>query len=96
MRAAIGLILSLIGGGVVVFGIVVAVRAFGGLYEGATTNAMGMSATAEEDTSKAMIRAVIIGACGVPLLIAGTVLLKVSMFQRLARSSRGVGARRSG
>lgn len=85
MKAALGLILILAGGVTIVYGIGLALYALMGLYHGAVENPMGQSATAEKDTSEAMIRAAIIGACGVPFFIAGSVLLKVSFFQRALR-----------
>jgi hypothetical protein len=94
MKATVGLILVLVGGGVIVFGIGTAMMALFGLYGNAIDNAMGMGATAEQDASRAMIRGVIVGACGVPFLIAGSVLLKVTMFQRMARG-RGAGKRQT-
>jgi len=94
VRTAIGLILVLAGGGLILFGIGGALMALFGLYGNAIDNAMGMSATAEQDASRAMIRGVIVGACGVPFLIAGSVLLKVTMFQRMARG-RGAGKRQT-
>ena len=83
MRTAIGLILVLAGGGLILFGIGGALMALFGLYGNAIDNAMGMSATAEQDASRAMIRSVIVGACGVPLFLVGSVLLKVTLFQKV-------------
>ena len=88
MRTVIGLLLVLAGGAVIIFGIGMALMQLFGLYQSAMNNAMGMGATAEQDASRAMIRGVIVGACGVPFLIAGSVMLKVTLFQRLSGSSR--------
>jgi uncharacterized iron-regulated membrane protein len=85
VKATLGLILILAGGVTIVYGIGLALYALMGLYQGAVENPMGQPATAEKDTSEAMIRAAIIGACGVPFFIAGSVLLKVSFFQRALR-----------
>ena len=83
MRTAIGLILLLVGAGVIVAGLWMGLQELRGLYEGATNDALGMGATAEQDASKRMVRAAIIGACGVPLFIAGSVMLKITVVQRL-------------
>ena len=94
MRTALGFILLVVGAGVILVGIGLALREFIGLYQGAVNDAMGMKANAEQDASKAMIRAVIIGACGVPFFIAGSVMLKVTLMQRLAGRRAGPRQRR--
>jgi hypothetical protein len=83
VRMVIGLILMLVGGAVILYGIAAALSQLFGLYQGAVDNAMGMSATAEQEASKGMMRAVIVGACGVPVFLVGSMLLKVSVFQRM-------------
>jgi hypothetical protein len=83
MRAVIGVILVLVGGGLLVYALLAGLHELRGLYEGAANDALGMSPTAEKDASRAMIRAAVVGACGVPLLLAGSVTLKVSIWQRV-------------
>jgi hypothetical protein len=83
MRVMIGIILMLAGGGLIVYGLLGALQELRGLYEGATGDAIGMAPTAEQDASRGMIRAAIIGGCGVPLFIAGSVVLKVTVLQKL-------------
>jgi len=83
VRLTIGLMLLFVGGAVMLYGIGTALHEFVGLYQGAVDNAMGMKANAEQDASKAMIRAVIIGGCGVPLFVAGSVMLKITVMQRI-------------
>lgn len=85
MRAVIGLILTLAGAALVGYAIFHGLHELAGLYEGAANDALGMPPTAEKDASAAMIRAAIVGACGAPLLLAGSIMLKVSIFQRLRR-----------
>lgn len=88
MRSLVGIILVLLGGAIVIYGVLAGLAPLRGLYEGATNDAMGMPPTAETDASKLMIRAALIGACGVPLLLAGSILLKISIWQRLSRAKR--------
>ena len=83
MRTTLGIILMAAGCGLILYGLLGALRELQGLYQGATENAIGMAETAEQDASKGMIRAVIVGGCGVPLFIAGSVMLKVTVMQRV-------------
>ena len=94
MRTLLGIILLVAGAALMLYGIGTALGQFVGLYQGAVDDAMGMKANAEQDASRAMIRAVIIGACGVPLFIVGSVLLKVTVAQRLMGRKQARGPRR--
>ena len=94
MRTAIGLILTVVGAGVIVWGLWMGLQELRGLYEGATNDALGMGATAEQDASKRMIRWAIVGACGVPLFVVGSVMLKITFVQRLMRGRGGAGRSR--
>jgi len=85
MRKTLGIILIVAGFGLILCGLLGALRELQGLYQGATENAIGMAETAEQDASKRMVRAAVIGACGVPLFIAGSVMLRVTVVQRLKR-----------
>jgi hypothetical protein len=88
MRAALGIILVLAGGGLLVYALLAGLHELRGLYEGAANDALGMSPTAEKDASRAMISAAIVGVCGMPLLLAGSVMLKVSVWQRVMGKKR--------
>ena len=88
MRTALGLILVLIGAGVMLYGLGTALSELFGLYQGALSDPLAEPKVGEKETSKAMIRAAIIGASGIPFFIVGSVLLKITLFQRLARGRR--------
>jgi hypothetical protein len=79
----IGLVLSLAGAAVVIVGIGMAVHELIGLYQGAINDPMHEPQGGEKAVSARMIHGVLIGAAGVPFLIIGSVLLKVTLFQRL-------------
>ncbi len=83
MRTLIGIVLVLIGGGIVLYGLWQALTPLFGLYQGALADPMGQPDGTEESVSASMLDAVKIGAIGLPFLIIGTVLLKISFYRRL-------------
>lgn len=85
MRATLGVILILLGGAVMLYGFGAAVVELMGLYQGTFDDPMGQPDGMEEGVSRRMIRSVIIGAVGVPFFIIGSVLLKITLLQRLRR-----------
>ena len=88
MRTMIAWLLLLVGGLLVLYGIGSAVLLLAGLYEANLTDPMNQPEGSEDATAGAMMRAVIIGAAGVPLFVIGAVMLKVTLIQRIARSKR--------
>lgn len=88
MRSLLAWLLLLIGGLLVLYGIGTAVLSLAGLYEANLTEPMNQPEGSEDAASGAMMRGVFIGLAGVPLFIAGAVLLKVTLIQRIARSKR--------
>lgn len=93
MKTIVGIILAVVGAAVVLWGVFDALLPLMNYYKANVENAMGVPDGAEQQLSSTMIRAVIKGAVGVPFLIAGSVLLKVSFVQRLRRK-RGLSTRR--
>lgn len=95
-KAAIGMVLSLGGGGVLVYGAGMALVPLVGMYQGAVDHPLDQPEGAEEGVSREMLHGVKIGAIGVVPLLAGSVLLKVAMFQRLraGREKRDLIARK--
>jgi ascorbate-specific PTS system EIIC-type component UlaA len=85
VRTALGLILVLLGAAVMLYGLGTALAELIGLYQGALTDPLAEPAVSENDTSQAMIRAAIIGAAGIPVFVVGSVLLKITLVQRLRR-----------
>ncbi|MFM9996815.1 MAG: hypothetical protein ACKVU4_13565 [Phycisphaerales bacterium] len=88
MRTMLGLILVLLGGAVMLYGFGAAVVELMGLYQGTFDDPMGQPDGTEEGVSRRMIRSVIIGAVGVPVFIVGSVMLKITLLQRV-RGRRG-------
>jgi hypothetical protein len=82
MLRLLGWFLLLVGIGVMVYGIVNALIAIGGLYQGAMNNALDQPEGIEKDTSAAMLRFVVIGIGGLPALALGIILLIVARGQR--------------
>ena len=82
----LGCLLSLVGAGIIITGGAIAVSALAGMYGHAlSADALEQPAMSEEETSAAMIRGVVIGAVGVPLIVVGSVLLKASFMRSFAR-----------
>lgn len=88
MRLLLGFVLMLIGGGIMLFGIVLALRQLLGLYQGVLDDPLGQPAGAEEAVQQGMFRGVAIGAVGVVPFIAGVVLFKGGMTRRRHRRFR--------
>jgi len=89
MKAIVGTIFMLAGGAVVIVAIYLALQELGGLYGGALNDPLGQPDGTEKAVSERMIRAVIIGAVGVPFFIVGTVLVKAALFKRVKRAIQG-------
>ena len=87
-KAAIGLVLSLLGGGVILYGAGLAVVPLVGMYQGAVDHPLDQPEGAEQNVSREMLHGVKIGAIGVVPMLAGSVLMKAAMFQRL-RAGKG-------
>lgn len=83
MKTAAGLLLLLAGAGVMLYGLGTALIELVGLYQGAVGDPLGQQAGVEKEVSDKMIRAVIIGAIGIPPFLIGSVLLKVTLLQKL-------------
>lgn len=88
MRAALGMLLVLAGGAVMLYGIGSALVELVGLYQGAMTDPLGDSREGGE-VSVEMARSVLIGSAGVLPFIIGTVLLKISFVHWIRRKARG-------
>lgn len=91
MRLGLGLFLMLVGGGIMLFGIFLALRAFVGLYQGVLNDPMGDGNAPGgpepgEVAQHGMYQGVIIGAIGVVPFLIGTVMVKVAVIQKLARA----------
>jgi hypothetical protein len=97
MRAAIGLILLVVGMGVAVYGIGSALLELTGLYESALTDPLNAPADQEEVASREMIRSVIIGGLGIPPTLLGSIMFygwlraRRKARRRHARSAPGAG-----
>ncbi|MFA6044668.1 MAG: hypothetical protein WC718_06760 [Phycisphaerales bacterium] len=82
-KAAIGIALSLLGGGVILYGAGLAIVPLVGMYQGAVDHPLDQPDGAEQNVSRDMLHGVKIGAIGVVPMLAGSVLLKVAMYQKL-------------
>lgn len=84
MRGLIGLVLVLVGGGVMLFGIVRGVVPLVRMYQDALQKPLDdrpADATLQGD----MLRGVLIGACGVPVFLVGMVMTKAALYRKLRR-----------
>lgn len=88
MRLTLGILLTIVGGAVVLVGLFGALSELIGLYSSAMNDPLAADAPEGRAVGAAMFRWAVVGAVGVPLLLVGSVLLKLSLFQRL-RGRRG-------
>lgn len=82
---ALGLIFSAFGAAVILWAIGSALMELTGLYQGTVTNPLGQPDGTEQATADRMLQSVWIGLGGVPFLIAGAIMLKITFIQRLRR-----------
>lgn len=87
MRLLIGFLLALVGGVIVVVGLLGALGELFALYSSALNDAMADGPEAKAVGAN-MMRWVILGVAGVPLLIVGVVILKISLIQKLLKMSK--------
>lgn len=92
MRLFIGIMFAVVGGVVAVVGLLGALNELVGMYSSALNDALADGPEAKAVGAN-MLRWAITGAAGVPFLIIGTVLLKVSLFQKI-RKMRAASASR--
>ncbi len=85
MRAVIGTVLLLAGAGVILYGLGNALLALASLYQGAVNDPLNQPANAEAGASARMTHFALVGAVGIIPMVVGSVLLKLSFFQRLSR-----------
>jgi hypothetical protein len=90
-RTLIGLLLVLVGGGIALYGVGMAVMELVHLYGSALNDPLADTPGpgAEQGVADRMIRDAIIGGCGVVPLIIGSMLLKVGMIGALVRMVEG-------
>ena len=89
MRTAIGLILFFGGLALTLYGLGTAILELVGLYSNAVNAPLDNPTGGEQGVSQRMIRAAILGACGVPPMILGSVLLGIGLWGRVTRKFRG-------
>ena len=85
MKGVIGLVLVLVGGAIALVGIGIALHAIIGLYAGAMSDPLNQPEGTEVAVKDQMIRGAIIGLAGGPFLVAGGLMLKISMIQKIRR-----------
>lgn len=93
MRLGLGLFLMLVGGGIMLAGIFLALRSFVGLYQGVLDDPMGdnQPAGAPEPGDVAqhgMYQGVIFGAVGIPPFLLGTIMVKGAIARKIIRARR--------
>lgn len=88
-RFALGLTLTLVGGGLCVAGIFLGVAPLIAVYRDAMTDPLKESGVSAQQTSSAMLRGLIVGAIGVPIFLAGSIMTGRSFIQRLRRAASG-------
>ncbi len=94
MKVILGVALTVVGAAIVLWGVFDALVPLMNYYKANVENAMGVPDGAEQRLSGTMLRAVVKGAVGVPVLLSGSVLLKISFFQRLRKRRMVVSTRR--
>ncbi len=88
MKRTLAWLLLLIGGGIVLVGIGTALRELGSLYSDIMADPLGQPEGREEAVIPAMLRGVLIGAAGVPVLLTGSIMLIAARIRaRHARST---------
>lgn len=85
MRIAIGFLLMLIGGGVMLVGIVMALLELASLYQGALDDPLGQPTGTEDTVRLGMLHWAGIGAIGIPPFLVGVVMFKGGIVRRLRR-----------
>jgi hypothetical protein len=88
MRLFIGILFAVVGGLVAVIGLLGALNELVGMYSSALNDALADGPEAKAVGAN-MLRWAITGAAGVPFLVIGTVLLKISLFQKVRKMARG-------
>jgi hypothetical protein len=88
MRLFIGILFTVVGGVVAVVGLLGALGELVGMYSSALNDAMADGPEGKA-VGASMMRWAVIGATGVPFLLVGSVMLKISMFQKMRRMARG-------
>lgn len=91
MRLTIGIVLTLVGGVVVVVGLLGALNELVGMYSAALNDALADGPEAKAVGANMMWWA-IVGAAGAPFLLVGSVLLKISLFQKVRKMAKGSAA----
>lgn len=81
MRLGIGLILMLVGGGVMLLGIVMALLQLVGLYQGVLDDALDQPMGTEDAVRFGMLHWVGIGALGVLPFLIGVVMFKGAIYK---------------
>ncbi len=86
MLKILGLLLALIGGVVVLTGGGLAMLELAGMYSHAlSADPLAVPEQSEEETSRRMFQWLALGAAGLPLLIAGSVMCKAAFIRAMYR-----------
>lgn len=88
MKKYLGLALLLLGGGIMLTGLGLALTPLIELYRNNLEHPLDDPATPEAQTKPRMMKGVYVGAAGAPLMIAGSIMLKITMIQRLRGRAR--------
>lgn len=93
MRLGLGLFLMLVGAGIMLVGMFLALRSLVGLYKGVLDDPMGdhQPAGAAEPgdiAQQGMYQGVIFGAIGIPPFLIGVVMVKGAIIRRIAKAGR--------
>lgn len=91
MRLLLGIVFALGGGAVVLVGLLGALHELVGLYSSALNDPLAVDSPEGKVVGASMMRWAATGCAGVPFLIIGVVLLKISLFQKIMRASKGSG-----
>jgi len=96
VKTFIGLILVLAGGGVMLLGICMAVYTLISMYSGVLNDPMSDAGPQPKEVSETMIHWAIIGGIGAPFFLIGSMLLKVTLLQKLLGLASGKKAAKRG
>ncbi|MGH7130387.1 MAG: hypothetical protein ACREJO_00360 [Phycisphaerales bacterium] len=86
-RFTLGLILTLVGGGLCIAGIFLGLAPLMNVYGEALTDPLKDSAVTAQQTSNSMLKGLFVGAIGVPIFLVGSVMTGNSLIQKLRRMS---------
>lgn len=86
-RFTLGIVLTLVGGGLCILGIFLGLAPLFNVYSDALADPLKDSGVTAQQTSSAMLKGLVVGAIGVPVFLVGSIMTGNSLIQKLRRMS---------